>query len=382
MPSDMNPKPGLGAGSAAPGVGDSVGETGHGQLPSQPEPPSVKLIVRLFLIPLLIAAAVVAVMLPFGLLAGGRKPLEEAFRDLQNPGGERTGGLLVGPAAKQRYMDAKIIVDYLRENKITAAERIKLSNQVIDVLNQWSSYKEGDVQQALLFALSIAWIQRPDPAKPGEWLSDADDTANLDATDLAQKKAMDCILRFADQDIVRARTAAILSTSFWKGRKEAERAIPVLISKLQNQGEDLDVKLSAATALGPIADRNDKRVIDVLNEAMRISDPREAEVVWGAAVSLAQLNRPEATDIVLRLMDRKDLNEFMVYDRTDASNPMMRKLREEEKERFIINTLLAAQHLKVDSVQKAMERVSKEDPSERVKQGALEILKAMKSPGK
>src|SRR5205814_9857839 len=71
------------------------------------EPPSVKLIVRLFLIPFFIVAAAVGVMFLIGRLAGGSPSFEEALARLRNPGGERTADMLVGPGSKQRYMDAK-----------------------------------------------------------------------------------------------------------------------------------------------------------------------------------------------------------------------------------------------------------------------------------
>src|SRR4051812_22366963 len=90
----------------------------NAKLPPPPEPASVKLIVRLFVIPLLIAGAVIGIMVPFGWLAGGQKSIDVALADLRRPGGQRTGSWLVGPGAKQRYIDAKTIIDYLREGKL------------------------------------------------------------------------------------------------------------------------------------------------------------------------------------------------------------------------------------------------------------------------
>ena len=48
---------------------------------------SVKLIVRLFVIPLFIVAAAVGVMFLISLLAGGTPTMEEALRNLKQPGG-------------------------------------------------------------------------------------------------------------------------------------------------------------------------------------------------------------------------------------------------------------------------------------------------------
>src|SRR5438270_1757712 len=125
MPSDLKAAPGKGA------------------LSPPPEPPSVKLIVRLFLIPLLIAAAVIGIMVPFGWLTGGQKSLDLALADLKRPGGQRTGEWLVGPGAKQRYIDAKTIIDHLRENKLDEPARIKLTNQLVDILDHYPAPAEG-----------------------------------------------------------------------------------------------------------------------------------------------------------------------------------------------------------------------------------------------
>src|SRR5438094_475171 len=79
------------------------------------EPPSVKLIVRLFLIPLIIVAAAVGVMFLIGRMAGGEPSFEEAIARLKaTAGGQRTADFLVGPGAKQRYLDAKTLTDKMK----------------------------------------------------------------------------------------------------------------------------------------------------------------------------------------------------------------------------------------------------------------------------
>src|SRR3954464_10295538 len=91
------------------------------------EPPSVKLLVRLFVIPFFIVAVAVAIMFLIGRMAGGEPTLDEALARLKHPGGERTADVLVGPASKQRYIDAKTIVDKMKLG-MTEAERITLTN--------------------------------------------------------------------------------------------------------------------------------------------------------------------------------------------------------------------------------------------------------------
>src|SRR3954469_24809253 len=94
------------------------------------EPPSAKLIVRLFLIPLIIVALAVGVMFLIGRLAGGTPSFEEALQRLKNPGGGRTADVLVGPGSKQRYMDAKTVADKIMKTGATPAERAEISDQL------------------------------------------------------------------------------------------------------------------------------------------------------------------------------------------------------------------------------------------------------------
>ena len=346
------------------------GRAGSPKLLPPPEPPSVKLIVRLFLIPLLIAAAVIGIMVPFGWLTGGQKSIDVAVNDLRRPGGERTGDWLVGPGAKQRYIDAKTIIDHLRQDKLTEIERIKLGDQLIDILEHNTATGEGDVREILLLALGQVWMRQPDPSRPGEFLSDQESSSAASA----RQRAMDSLLRFADSADIQTRKAAVLAMAYWKGRDEGKQVIPMLVSKLQKDLE-LDVKMSAATALGPLGSADNSAVVEALDDAMRDSDPHDVELVWDAACSLAQLDRPEAKDIVLRLLDRKELDGMQYYDReTDPKNPKMQPLSEFEKERILINAMIAAQRYHQPQVQAVIEKLSTADSSERVKQAALEIL--------
>jgi HEAT repeat protein len=361
MPSDVK---------AASAAEEKSGAGSGAKLPPPPEPPSVKLIVRLFLIPLLIAGAVIGIMVPFGWLAGGQKSLDSALNDLRRPGGQRTGEWLVGPGAKQRYIDAKTIVDHLREDKLSEVERIKLVSQLVDILDHNTSPAEGEVQSVLLLALGQVWLRRPDPAHPGQYLPEP---ASAEAA-ASRKLAIEELMKYADAPDAQTRKAAILGLAYEKGHEEAGAAVPLLVKKLQGDSE-LDVKMAAATALAQIAPPGDAAVVDALEQAMRDSDPRDAELVWNAAIALAQLNRPEAKDVVLRLLDRKELDGMQYYDReTDPKNPKMQPLSEQEKERILINTMLAAKSYQQQQVQAAIKDLADHDPSERVKQAALEIL--------
>src|SRR5689334_14762849 len=117
MPSDVK----RAVTSSSPGVDG-------GAQPPAIEPPSAKLMVQLFVVPLVIVALAVGVMFLIGLFAGaGSSPsFEQALDRLHNPGGERTADLLVGPGSKQRYMDAKTVADKIMKVGATPDERIKI----------------------------------------------------------------------------------------------------------------------------------------------------------------------------------------------------------------------------------------------------------------
>ena len=145
MPSDLKGSPTAPANAPAAGSEPLV------------EPPSVKLVVRLFLIPFFIVAAAVGVMFLIGRLAGGTPSFDEALTRLKNPGGERTVDMLVGPGSKQRYMDAKTVADKIMKLGTNPAERVKISDELIDVLDHYTSDAEGDVRHFLLLALGRSW---------------------------------------------------------------------------------------------------------------------------------------------------------------------------------------------------------------------------------
>lgn len=328
------------------------------------EPPSVKLIVRLFVIPLLIVAAAVGVMMLISLLAGSPASFNEALARFKNPGGARTADWLIGPASKQRYLDAQTLVNEMKLG-LPEPERVRLARELSDILENHTRADEGEVQHFVLLALGRVW-QR-DPSQPPFTSAEAAES---------RRNVVGTLLRYADAKELATRKAALLATVYLAGTDEASLAIPTLLAKLNDPREDLDVRIAAATALGPLGRPDDPRTIDALESATRDSDPHNRELVWSASLSLAQLNRQEVADTILMLLNREDLSEIEVADREeDPNNPRFRKLNEKEKERILINTMLGARNLKVDAVQQQIRKLTETDPSVRVRAAGQEILK-------
>ena len=355
MPSDLK------RGTAPAGATPS---SASGAAPAVVEPPSVKLIVRLFVIPLFIVAAAVGVMMLISMLAGSGASFDEALQRFKNPGGERTADWLVGPAAKQRYLDAQTLVNEMKSG-MNEQQRVALARELGDVLANHTRPDEGEVQHFVLLALGRVW-QR-DPSQPPMTSPEAAGS---------RREVVDALLRYAAAPELATRKAAVLATVYLAGYEEADRAIPTLVAKLSDSNEDIDVRIAAATALGPLAKPGDARVIDALSTALRDGDPRNLELVWSSALSLAQLGQANVADTVLLLLDREELSQVKVLDREqDPRNPAFRNLSEKEIERILINTMLGARNLKVDAVQQRIRQVAQSDPSARVRAAGQEILR-------
>ena len=328
------------------------------------EPPSAKLLVRLFLIPLIIVAAAVGIMFLIGRLAGGTPSFDEALDRLKNPGGERTVDLLIGPGSKQRYMDAKTLVDQMKAG-MSAPQRIKLTDSLTDILNNHTNDSEGEVRHFLLLALGRTW--QSETVTPAE-ASDPEVSA-------ARTRAVQTLLKFAESGDVTNRKAAVLALAYLEQHAEVRPAIDVILKKLSSEQEDLDVRLAAATVLGPIATPQDQNVIDALHKVTDDTDPAHRELVWSAALSLAQLNQKDVAPTILMLLDRKELSNFEVLDReTDPKNPTYRKLSDLEQQRYLINTMMGAAKLEVPEVQQRLVWLQDNDPSPRVREAGQQIL--------
>ncbi len=253
---------------------------------------------------------------------------------------------------------------------VEPAERAKISDQLIELLDKDTNDGEGDVRHFLLLALGRCWqLYQPHGRE--------DSPAAVEA----RQRAMQTLLKYAGSDQVSNQKAAILALAYWAGRPEVKQAYPLLIAKLKDESQDLDARLAAATVLGPIANPSDINIIDALHAALRDTNPADIELVWGSALSLAELNQKDVAETILLLLDRNELSKMKVLDReTDPKNPTYRALSEQEQQRILINTMLGAAKLDVPDVQKKLHWLKDHDPSPRVQEAAQEVLTQKPSP--
>jgi HEAT repeat protein len=262
-------------------------------------------------------------------------------------------------------MDAKTLVDRMKSpGGMSEDERIKLAADLRDILENHSGDNEGDVRHFLLLALGRVWQK----ASPNEAM-------NSPAAIESRRATMATLIKFADSPLVSNRKAAILAMVYWAGRDEVREALPLLISKVRDEREDIDVRLAAATVLGPLATPADKNVIDALEYGYRDTDPAHVELVWDCALSLAQLGQADVADTILKLLDRNELSKVQVLDReTDPKNPTYHTLSDAEQQRILINTMIGAAKLKVPAVQDKLKWIRDNDPSPRVRAAAMQVL--------
>lgn len=362
MPSDLRGEP-------ASAAGDGT-RTPPGSTAPPIEPPSVKLIVRLFVIPLLIVGIAVAVMVFIAMLAGGTPSISDELADLSRGGGGGRTGPLVGPSAKQRYLDAKMLVDQMKAG-MSLPDRIRIADTLVSVLEKYSTPEDGQMQPFLLLALGRVW--QDDPGKP------VTDTPESLAS---RQHTIDELVKYAtstDPDQATNRKAAIAAMGYWAGRPEVLPALAILESRLNDDSEILDVRLMAATVLGPIAAAAapppDANVLAALHHGLNDTRPEDSELPWASALSLAELKQTDSgiVQTILMLMDRSSLANLRYFDR-ESDPQVFRKLTEQEQERILINTMIGVRKYDVPAVQQKLKSLADNDPSERVRLEGRELL--------
>ena len=268
---------------------------------------------------------------------------------------------------------------------LTARQQIDLSTRVIDLLDRPTRGQPDPT--LLLLSLGRIWQPVPpvsgrdgSPSRPISVPTTSEATggtssAHAIALDATRHKAAQTLLtQLASPDIPR-RKAAALAFAFWKPNPETPAICPRLIERLTDSREDLDVRIAAAVALGTISTPSDKTVIAALEQARNLADERQSELAWNAALSLARLGQPSATGTLLKLLDRRELSQLVIYDReSDPRNPQPRKLTDYEIERFLINAIEAASPLLDPAVNGRLRHLARSDPSARVRVSASEIL--------
>ena len=207
------------------------------------EPPSVKLIVRLFVIPLIIVALAVGVMFLIALMAGGTPSIEEA---LDAPASARAA--TAPPTARRAGVQAAL---HGRQDARRPDE---------------GRHERGRADQAGRRAGRHAREPharrgRGDPPLPAAGAGPGVAARPVAAADelgggrRVARKALGVAAGLRERQGRRDAQGGDRSRTVVPRRVPARcgEAIPLLVAKLADASEDLDVRLAAATVLGPLA---------------------------------------------------------------------------------------------------------------------------------
>jgi HEAT repeat protein len=277
------------------------------------------LAVQFFLIPLTVVALTVTVYVGFrSLLADDRSP-SDYLAEIRNGGSDRRW-----PAA---YELSRLMSNpKVRQDKTLAAALVKAFQD---------SKGDPDVRRYLALA-----IGRLDPPLPPDALADL--THALDDPDSQTR----------------------ISIIWALGSSGDEAVVPRLIPLYQAQDADAGIRKMVVYALGALP--GDTQV-DTLRAALQDDTP---DVRWNAAVALARHGRSEGASVIHQMLDRA------YVERT-----VKREVRQDSDQDPIADVMIsgirAGAAIKDTSLKPAIETLSQQDRSMKVRQAAFEALKVM-----
>jgi HEAT repeat protein len=277
------------------------------------------LAVQFFLIPLTVVALTVTVYVGFrSLLADDRSP-QEYLSEIRNGGSDRRW-----PAA---YELSRLMSNpKVRSDKTLATALVKAFQE---------SKADPDVRRYLALA-----IGRLDPPLPPDALADL--THALDDPDSQTR----------------------ISIIWALGSSGDEAVVPRLIPLYQAQDADAGIRKMVVYALGALP--GDTQV-DTLRAALQDDTP---DVRWNAAVALARHGRSEGASVLHQMLDRA------YVERT-----VKREVRQDNDQDPIADVMIsgirAGAAIKDASLKPAIETLSQQDRSMKVRQAAFEALKVM-----
>ena len=277
------------------------------------------LAVQFFLIPLTVVALTVTVYVGFRSLLADDKSPSDYLTEIRNGGSDRRW-----PAA---YELSRLMSDpKVRQDKTLAAGLVKAFQE---------SKADPDVRRYLALA-----IGRLDPPLPPDALADL--THALDDSDGQTR----------------------ISVIWALGSSGDEAVVPRLTPIYQAQDSDAGIRKMVVYALGALPGESQ---IETLRAALKDETP---DVRWNAAVALARHGNGEGAGVLHQMLDRA------YVERT-----VKREIRQDDDQDPIADVMIsgirAGAAIKDASLKPAIESLSQQDRSMKVRQAAFEALKVM-----
>lgn len=295
------------------------------------------LAVQFFLIPLAVVGLTVLAYLGFRSLLTDERTAQEYLAEVRHGGWSRQW-----PAAYE--------LSRLMEDPTVRADR----SLVPELVRAFDEAKEGDPRVRRYLALAIGRLGPPLPPDAIEAL-----TRSLEETGTTWTPDVFARLNgWADIDINEARIMTIWVLGTSGDPSVVPRLKPLYLSS------DAGIRKIVVYALGALP--GDAQLV-TLRTALQDSAP---DVRWNAAVALARHGSREGVPVVREMLDRSLVEQTVTRDTRQGEDPVAD---------VIISGVRAAAALKDSSLRPSVEGLSRQDRSLKVRQAAIEALKAMGS---
>lgn len=323
------------------------------------EPMTASLLGRLFVVPAMIAAMIVAcsivVVLLFGsITAEKERSLEELIATIEQGGGQPNffGGLW--PKDKEHYHAERELLLRLRnkDREVPAEKRPELARRIAAVLETVVAHPAQEKALANERCLMQALGLLEEPAGVEVLLNSLRAGSSASASSSA---------------MTRRRQYAAEALAMLKSVPDARAAVPELCAVVENPGEPKEVRMVAAVSVSCLAPRTDPAAVAALRTAYYSDD---LELKWNAALALARLGDASARSLLQEMLHREYWErENLVEFTTDKAQTYQRKLTPVEVGGNLAATIDAAANLGLPELNELIGRLQ-DDPWPQVRQRA------------
>jgi HEAT repeat protein len=305
--------------------------------PRNPLVAAPALAVQFFLIPLAVVAVTAAMYLGFRAMLVDGRGAHEYLAEIQNGGTDRRW-----PAAYElsRLMDDPAVrADRsLGPALVTAFERAK----------------DDDPRIRRYLALAIGRLDPPWPPDAVEVLGRSLDEPNR----VASQDWMTRLTGWSESDLGEVRISTIWALGASGDPRVAARLQPLF------QSPDAGIRKMVVYALGALPGETQLSTLH-----LALDDPAP-DVRWNAAVALARHGDRQGAGVIRQMLDRAHVEQFVKRDvRQDGNLDPIADV--------MISGLRAAAVLKDETLREPIASLSQQDRSMKVRQAALEALKAI-----
>ena len=308
--------------------------------PQNPLVAAPALAVQFFLIPLAVVAVTVVAYLGFRSMLTDTRGAREYLAEVQNGGTDRRW-----PAAYElsRLMD---------DPKVRADRSLAPA-----LVNAFEQAKDDDPRIQRYLALAIGRLDPPIPAEAIDVLSKSLDEPDRVATP-GTEAWMSRLTGRSDSDLSEVRISTIWALGASGDPRVAERLQPFY------QSPDAGIRKVVVYALGALPGDTQ---LETLRAALQDAAP---DVRWNAAVGLARHGDRQGAGVIRQMIDRDYVEHVVTRDvRQDQDLDPIADV--------MISGLRAAAALKDETLREPIATLSQQDRSMKVRQAALEALKAI-----